>query len=64
MVVPSIAMQYEYYSFFFPQFNDSKYCNVSQTIQLNISHLFTQLNSEIVLFLAIQLNISHLFARS
>ena len=44
--------------------NGSKYCNVSQTIYLNISHLYTQLNSHTVLFQTIQFNISHLFALS
>ena len=48
----------------FIQFNDSKYCNVSLTIQWNISLVFTHLNSQIVLFLIIQSNISHLFAHS
>ena len=41
-----------------------KYCYVSLTIQLNISHLFTQLNDQTVLFLTIQFNINHLFALS
>ena len=31
-------------------------------IQLNISHLFTQLNDQTVPFLTIQLSISYLFA--
>ena len=35
-----------------------------QTIQLNISHLFTQLNDQIVIFLTIQVNISYLFVHS
>ena len=30
--------------------NGSKYCNVSLTIQLNISHFFTQFNVKTVLF--------------
>ena len=42
--------------------NSSKYCYVSQTIQSNIIHLFTQLNDQTVLFLLIQLTISNLFA--
>ena len=41
--------------------NGSKYCYVSLTIQLNISHLFTQLNDEIVLFQKLQFSISILF---
>ena len=40
--------------------NGSKYCYVSVTIQLNISHLFTQLNKQTVLFQTIQFNLSHL----
>ena len=44
--------------------NSSKYCYVSLTIQLNISHLFTQLNDQTVLFQAIQFSKSHLFALS
>ena len=39
------------------------YCYVSLTIQLNISHLFTQLNNKTVLFLAIQFSISHLITQ-
>ena len=42
----------------------SKYCYVSLTIQLNISHLFKQLNDQTVLFLTIQFSLSHLFAPS
>ena len=42
--------------------NNSKYCYVSLTIQLNISHLFTQLNDQTVIFQTIQLSISYLFA--
>ena len=41
--------------------NGSKYCYVSLTIQLNISHL---LNDQTVLFQAIRNSISHLFALS
>ena len=44
--------------------NDSKYCCVSLIIQLNISHLFTQSNDQIVLFLLIQFSKRHLFAHS
>ena len=44
--------------------NSSKYCNVSLTIQLNINHLFIQLNDQRVLFLTIQFSMSHLFALS
>ena len=44
--------------------NGSKYWYVSLTIQLNISHLFMQLNDQTVLFQAIQFTISHLFAFS
>ena len=39
----------------------SEYSNVSLTIQLNISHEFTQLNDQTVLFPTIQFSISHLF---
>ena len=35
-----------------------KYCYESQTIQLNISHFYTQLNDQTVLFLRIQFSIS------
>ena len=52
------------YSFICIQLTGSKYCYVSLTIQVEISHLFTQLNDQIVLFLTIQFNISHLFAHS
>ena len=38
--------------------NGSKYCYVSLTIQLNISHLFTQLNDQTVLFQTIKFNFS------
>ena len=41
-----------------------KYCYVSQTIQLNTSHMLTQLNDQTVPFLTIQFSISHLFAHS
>ena len=44
--------------------NGSKYCYVSVTIQLNISHLFTQLNDLTVQFQSIRFWISHLFAHS
>ena len=37
------------------KFKSSEYCYVSLTIELNIIHLFTQLNNQIVLFLTIQL---------
>ena len=52
------------HSFFYTTLNGSKYCYVSLTIQLNISHLFTQLNIQTGLFLTIQFSISHLFALS
>ena len=39
-----------YESFFCTQLNGSKYCYVSQTIQLNTSHSYTQLNDQTVLF--------------
>ena len=42
--------------------NGSVYCYVELTIQLNISHLFTQLNDQTVLFQTIHFSISHLFA--
>ena len=42
------------------QLNGCKYCYVSQTIQLNISNLLTQLNDQTVLFQTIQFSISHL----
>ena len=42
--------------------NGSKYCYVSLTIQLKISHLFTQSNDQTVLVLTIQFSISHFFA--
>ena len=44
--------------------NGSKYCYVSLTIQLNINHLFTELNNQTVLFQTIQFTISHWFALS
>ena len=45
--------------------NASKYCYVSETIQLNISHsVYTQLNDQIVLFQTIQFSRSHLFTLS
>ena len=49
---------------FCTQLNGSKYCYVSRTIQLNISHLFTRLNNQTVLFEKNQFSISHLFALS
>ena len=36
----------------------SKYCYVPLTIQLNINHLFAQLNEQTVLFQTIQFRIS------
>ena len=42
----------------------SNYCYVSLTIQLNISHLFTQLNDQTILFLTSQFSISHLYTLS
>ena len=50
-----------YKSFVCTQLNGSKYCYVSITIQLNISHLFIQLNVKIVLFQTIQFSISTQF---
>ena len=45
--------------------NGFKYCYVSLTIQLNMSHFFyTQLNDQTVLFQAIQFSISHLFVHN
>ena len=41
--------------------NGPKYGYVSQTIQSNTSHLFTQLNDQTVLFQTIQFNISTQF---
>ena len=41
--------------------NSSKYCYLPQGIQLNISHLFTQLNDQTVLFQTIQFSISTRF---
>ena len=52
----------QHYSFVCTQLNGSKYFYASLTIQLNICHLFTQLNNQSVLFLTIQFNIIHLFA--
>ena len=46
------------------QINDTKYCYLSLTIQLNISHLFTHLNDQRLLFQAIQSGISNLFSFS
>ena len=51
-----------HYPFVCTQLEGSKYCCVSQTIQLNISHLLIQLNDQIVVFQTIQFSISHLFA--
>ena len=42
--------------------NSLKYCYISLKIQLNISHLFTQLNDQRVLFRTIQFGICHFFA--
>ena len=39
-----------YLSFVCTQLNGLKYCYLTQTIQLNISHLFTDLNYQTVLF--------------
>ena len=50
--------------FFGIQLDGFKYCYKSLIIQLNISHLFTQLNDQTVLFQTIQFRISHLFAHS
>ena len=44
--------------------NGFKYYYIWWIIQLIISHLFTQLNVQIVLFPAIQISISHLFVLS
>ena len=41
--------------------HDSKYCYVSLTIQSSISHLFTQLNNQTVLFITIQSSMSFVF---
>ena len=51
-------------SFLYTQLNDSKYYYVSPTIRLNISHLFTQLNDQAVLFQTIQFSVSHSFELS
>ena len=51
-------------TFFYIQLNGSKYYYVSLTIQLNTSHLFTQLNDEIILFQTSQFNTSLLLAHS
>ena len=52
-VVASIAINTNYSiqhnSFVCTQLNGSKYCYVSQTIKLNINHLFTQLNDQTIL---------------
>ena len=47
----------------FAELSGYKYCYVSLTIQLDISHLFTQRNDQIVLSLTIQLRISPLLAQ-
>ena len=44
--------------------NNYKYCYLSLTIQLNGSHLLTQLNVKTVPFQTIQISICHLFALS
>ena len=49
---------------FCTQLNGSKYCYESQTIHLNISHLFTQLNDQTFLFLTIPFRLSPLFVLS
>ena len=54
-VIPIIQLRQTLKSF--------KYCYVLLTIQ-SISHLFTQLIGQIVLFLTIQFNISYLFVHS
>ena len=51
----------QHYSFICTQSNGSNYCFISLTNQLNISHLFTQLNDQTVLFQTVQFNTSHLF---
>ena len=51
----------QYYSFA-KRLNGFKYCYVSLIIQLNISHLFTLLHDQSVLFLTIQFSVSHLSA--
>ena len=53
----------QHYLFVCTQLNGSNYYYVSLTIHLDISHLFTQLNGQIVQFLAIQFSVIHLFAR-
>ena len=47
----------QHYTFVCTQIKGSKYCYVSQTIQLDISHLFTQLNDQRVMLLKIQFSI-------
>ena len=54
----------QYYSFVCTKLNGSTYRYVSLAIQLDIIHLFTQLNGQTALFLTIQFNISHLFTHS
>ena len=52
----------QHYSFVSTQLTSASYCYVSSPIQLNINHLFTQLNVQTFLFLTIRFNVSHLFA--
>ena len=54
----------QHHSFVCTQLNYFNYCYISLTIELNISHLFTQLNDQSVQFLTIQFSLSHLFAHS
>ena len=62
-VVTSIAINTsysnQYHSFVCTQWNGSKYCYVPLTIQLNMSFIYSQLNDQTFLFLAIQFNVSH-----
>ena len=44
----------QHYSFICTKINGSKYCHLSQTIQVEISHLFIHLNDQTALFLTIQ----------
>ena len=69
-MVSLISIKYEYFYLLqtvlfqtiqfsmFTKLNDSEYGYVSLTIQLNTSHLFTQLNDKTVLFQTIQFSIS------
>ena len=50
--------------FYYTQLNGFKYCYVRVTLQFNLSHLFTELSDQIVLFLTIQFSRSHLVALS